>query len=55
MWVNSGPPRPSYWWAGFGGQRVGIDTEKKRVIVVSSWREDYMDQVYSLFERWQID
>ena len=55
MWVNNGVPRPSYWWAGFGGQRVGIDTEKKRVIVVSSWREDYMDQVYSLFERWQLD
>lgn len=45
--------RQSHWWLGFGGQRVGIDVEKERIIVVTSWREDYMDQVYRLFEKIQ--
>jgi CubicO group peptidase (beta-lactamase class C family) len=44
---------PSYWWVGHGGQRVGIDPKSERIIVVSSWREDYMDQIYNLFGQWQ--
>lgn len=43
----------SFWWIGFGGQRVGIDAGKERIMVVSSWRESYMGDVYRLFERFQ--
>ncbi len=43
----------SYWWVGYGGQRVGVDPKSERIIVVSSWREDYMDQIYNLFGQWQ--
>jgi CubicO group peptidase (beta-lactamase class C family) len=46
-------PGDSYWWIGHGGQRVGIDPKTERIIVVSSWREDYMDQIYNLFGAWQ--
>jgi CubicO group peptidase (beta-lactamase class C family) len=43
----------SYWWVGYGGQRVGVDPKSERIIVVSSWRENYMDQIYDLFGQWQ--
>ena len=46
-------PGDSYWWIGHGGQRAGIDPKTERIIVVSSWREDYMDQIYNLFGAWQ--
>lgn len=52
-WIGRFGPRPSYWWVGYGGQRVGIDPVTERIIVVSSWREDYMDQIYNLFGAWQ--
>lgn len=47
-WVR----KKSYWWVGFGGQRVGIEPETEKVIVVTSWREDYMDKIYRLFDDW---
>lgn len=45
--------KASYWWVGFGGQRVGIDPVSERIIVVTSSREDYMEDIYRLFQRWQ--
>lgn len=42
----------TYWWVGYGGQRVGINPATEKVIVVTSWREDYMDRVYRLFDDW---
>lgn len=45
--------RRSYWWVGYGGQRVGIDAERQRIIVVTSSREDYMADVYRLFAELQ--
>ena len=52
-WINSNGPRTSYWWIGYGGQRVAVDPEKERVLVVTSFRESYMDQVGDLFVKWQ--
>ena len=52
-WIGNFGPRPSYWWAGYGGQRVGVDPEAERIIVVFSHREDYMDQIHNLFGQWQ--
>jgi CubicO group peptidase (beta-lactamase class C family) len=52
-YIGNFGPRDSYWWVGHGGQRVGIDPKTERIIVVSSWREDYMDQIYNLFGQWQ--
>jgi CubicO group peptidase (beta-lactamase class C family) len=43
----------SYWWVGYGGQRVGVDSDKERIIVVTSHREDYMPDVYKLFAKFQ--
>jgi len=39
-----------YWWVGFGGQRVGVDTKKNAVIVAFSWKEDYMNEIYRLMD-----
>ena len=47
-WVR----KNAYWWVGFGGQRVGIDPKSERVLVLTSWREDYMGEVYKLFDDW---
>lgn len=53
-WTNLGfGSGRGYWWVGYGGQRVGIDPETERIIVVSSWREDYMEEVYRLFADFQ--
>jgi len=47
-WVKN----DSYWWVGYGGQRVGVNPKSGRIIVVTSFREDYMGEVYALFEDW---
>lgn len=52
-WVGNFGPRSSYWFNGFAGQRIGVDPETERILIVFSWRENYMDQVYDLFARWQ--
>lgn len=53
-WTNPNfGDRKSYWWVGYGGQRVGVDPAKERIIIVSSWREDYMPEVYDLFTNLQ--
>lgn len=51
-WIGNFRGKPSYWWVGYGGQRVGIDPETERIIVVTSWREDYMADVYKLWGSW---
>lgn len=47
-WVR----KNAYWWVGFGGQRVGVDPRSERILVLTSWREDYMAAVYKLFDDW---
>ncbi len=47
-WVRNG----AYWWVGYGGQRVGIEPVSEKIIVLTSWRENYMDRVYRLFDEW---
>lgn len=51
-WIGNFRGRASYWWIGYGGQRVGIDPESERIIVLTSWREDYMADVYKLWGNW---
>ena len=53
IWVGDFGPRPSYWFVGYAGQRIGVDPGLERIIVVSSWKEDYMEEIYSLFANWQ--
>ena len=47
-WVR----KNAYWWVGFGGQRVGVNPRSERILVLTSWREDYMAEVYKLFDDW---
>lgn len=51
-WIGNFGGKSSYWWVGYGGQRVGIDPESERIIVVTSWRENYMTEVYRLWNNW---
>lgn len=51
-WVGNFGGKSSYWWVGYGGQRVGIDPESEKIIVVTSWREDYLGEVHQLFREW---
>ena len=37
------------WWVGYGGQRVGINVELEKVMVVHSYIENYMTEVYNIF------
>lgn len=52
-WVANFGGKKSYWWLGYGGQRVGIDPESEKILVLTSYKEDYMDSVYKLFSAWQ--
>ncbi len=51
-WVGNFGRVPSYWWLGYGGQRVGIDPTGEKILVLTSHREDYMGEVYRLFAQW---
>lgn len=51
-WIGNFRGKASYWWVGYGGQRVGIDPESERIIVLTSYREDYMADVYKLWGSW---
>lgn len=53
IWVGTFGPSPSYWFRGYAGQRIGIDPDKERILVVFSWKDDYVQQIYSLFDLWQ--
>jgi len=52
-WIANFGGKKSYWWLGYGGQRVGIDPESEKILVLTSYKEDYMDSVYKLFSTWQ--
>lgn len=51
-WIGDFGGAKSYWWAGYGGQRVGIDPVSERVLIVFSKKSDYMSDVTDLFSYW---
>jgi CubicO group peptidase (beta-lactamase class C family) len=51
-WIGNFGGKPSFWWVGYGGQRVGIDLVSERIIVLTSYREDYMADIYKLWTNW---
>ena len=52
-WIANFGGKKSYWWVGYGGQRVGIDPDSEKILVLTSYRDDYMPSVYRLFTAWQ--
>lgn len=52
-WIADFGPNNSYWWVGYGGQRIGVDPVNERIIVLSSYQEGYMDEIYRMFAQWQ--
>jgi CubicO group peptidase (beta-lactamase class C family) len=53
-WITNHNGKPAYWWVGYGGQRVAVDPESEKIMIITSWREDYMPEVYDLFKQWQM-
>ena len=47
VWIRN---NHQYWWVGYGGQRVGIDTRKNAIIVAFSHTQDYMSKLYKLMD-----
>jgi CubicO group peptidase (beta-lactamase class C family) len=45
-WLRNG----QFWWVGYGGQRVGVDPRRNRIIIVFSTAENYMREVYELMD-----
>jgi len=45
VWVKDN----SFWWLGSGGQRIAIDPIKKKIMVVLSCSEYFMNKIYNLF------
>lgn len=43
---------PSFWMTGYGGQRIGVDPVSGRVLVLIAHVEDFMPEVYQLFDLW---
>lgn len=43
---------PSFWMMGYAGQRIGVDLQTGRTLVLISSVEDFMPAVYRLFDRW---
>jgi hypothetical protein len=37
------------WWIGYGGQRVGLNFELEKVMVVHSYIENYMTEAHDVF------
>lgn len=52
-WITKYGEKQAYWWVGYGGQRVAVDPESEKIMVITSWRENYMTEVYNLFKQWQ--
>jgi CubicO group peptidase (beta-lactamase class C family) len=54
-WIANFAGKQSYWWVGYGGQRIGMDPQSEKIIVLTSYREDYMNSLYKLFSAWQAN
>jgi CubicO group peptidase (beta-lactamase class C family) len=52
IWTENARLRDSYWAVGHGGQRIGWNHKNKRMIIVLSNIENYMDDLYWLYRDW---
>jgi CubicO group peptidase (beta-lactamase class C family) len=52
-WVANWGGSSSYWWRGYAGQRVAVDSKKNLIMYVGSSNDDYQSQIYNLFKDWQ--
>ncbi len=43
---------PSFWMTGYAGQRIAVDPASGRVLVLIANVEDFMPEVYRLFDFW---
>lgn len=53
FWTENQIDPESIYMLGYLGQRIAVNPKKERVMVVLSYREDYMTQLYRLFSLWQ--
>jgi CubicO group peptidase (beta-lactamase class C family) len=51
-WTENQYAPGTYWAVGHGGQRIGWSQSNNRMIVVFSSMEDWMPELYGLFNSW---
>lgn len=44
----------SFWWIGSGGQRIAVDFEKNRIIVVFAYEDLHLKELHDLFQTFRI-
>jgi len=52
IWTENARLKDSYWAVGYGGQRIGWNHKNKRMLIVFSNVENYMDELYWLYRDW---
>jgi CubicO group peptidase (beta-lactamase class C family) len=52
-WTENVYSKNSFWLAGMHGQRIGIDADQEKIIMVSSYKEYTKDNLYKIFADFQ--
>ena len=52
IWTENARSKESYWAVGYGGQRIAWNHKNKRILIVFSNVENYMDEIYWLYKDW---
>lgn len=52
FWTDNETDRDSFYLMGALGQRIAINTKKQRIMIVFSYQESYMGELYKLFAGW---
>jgi len=52
LWTQNNRQNESYWAVGYGGQRIAWNNQNQRVLIVFSNLENYMEDIYSLYQDW---
>ena len=39
-----------FWWVGYGGQRIGVDPNRNRIVIVFSTAPNYMKDIFDLMD-----
>ena len=52
IWTENNRQKNSYWAVGYGGQRIAWNHQNQRILIAFSNIENYMDDLYWLYQDW---
>jgi len=52
FWTQNDDDNDAIYLLGYRGQRIAISPKKQRIMIVFSYKESYMGELYRLFARW---